>query len=172
MEYLAHAGSCGSTWTWDPNYYAPAGTCPGVTFGQGKPCLVLLRVCWLDSWAVIEKVKVPRNATTFKFFVYQMYQTGCYLSLNLSLKIAEQDGTEWEFDSKGMSLTTIHWKGNTKALKLNEHIRECVIEKVEIPAQFKGKTVAIGVNFNHRDETENGNWKTKWHLEGVSVIFD
>lgn len=84
--------------------------------------------------------------------------------------------SDLDFDKRhdfghGVVLKTIHWHGNTKKLPENKHIREIVIEDAEVPAQFKGKQVAIYVNFNHRDETTNGNWKTNWHLEGVSVMF-
>ena len=29
------------------------------TFGKDKPCLCLNYVCWMDPWAIIEKVKIP-----------------------------------------------------------------------------------------------------------------
>ena len=84
--------------------------------------------------------------------------------------MVEEVNSKFDFQN-GVKLVSKHWKGNTRALAADKHLRECVIEAVEIPSQFKGKTVAISVNFNHRDETINGNWKQKWHLEGVSVMI-
>ena len=57
IEFLSYAGGCSPTWSDTPSYYAPSGTCAGVTFS--RPCLVLKEVCWLDAWAIIEQVKVP-----------------------------------------------------------------------------------------------------------------
>lgn len=99
-----------------------------------------------------------------------MYQTGCFLSLDINIKMVEYVDDKFDFES-GTKLATYHWKGNVSGVETDKHIRECVIEAVKIPSKFMGKYVAISVNFNHTDETINGNWKQNWHLEGVSVMF-
>jgi hypothetical protein len=71
-EFLSYAGNNGCTWSWDARYYHH--NCPGVTFGEGKSCLTLIEVCFLDSQAIIENVRVSKNAATLNLFLYHMYE--------------------------------------------------------------------------------------------------
>lgn len=58
MEYLSYAGGNESMWTNNITYFN-RGCIVAQTFGKDKPCLCLHSVCWMDPWAIIEKVRIP-----------------------------------------------------------------------------------------------------------------
>ena len=72
LEYLVYAGGNESMWTNSPEYFNRG--CKGTIFG--KPCLVLKSVCWMNPWARLECVPVPRPDSKIDIYIYHMYDKG------------------------------------------------------------------------------------------------
>ena len=68
MEYLSYAGGNNSMWTNSSEYFDQKDV-DDSTFGL--PLLHLKTVCWMNPWAVVEKI--PAQAEKIDVFIYHIY---------------------------------------------------------------------------------------------------
>ena len=99
MEYLAYAGGNGSAWSNDSRYYNH--DCEGTVFG--KPCLVLKEVCWMDPWARLECVPVPRPDSQIDVYIYHMYGENFRMDNDFKIFAGKQE------DSDLTLISNIRW---------------------------------------------------------------
>ena len=86
MEYLSYGGGNNSMWTNDASYFKRIER-EDSTFGL--PLLHLDSVCWMNPWAVVEKI--PANATKIDVFIYHIYHNGFRMNNTCEIKIAAED---------------------------------------------------------------------------------
>ncbi len=86
-------------WTNSPEYFNRG--CKGTIFG--KPCLVLKSVCWMNPWAKLECVPIPRPDSQIDIYIYHMYGKGFRMNNQLVIFAGEQA------DSNLIPISTIPW---------------------------------------------------------------
>ena len=86
-------------WTNDTRYFNR--DCEGTVFG--KPCLVLDSVCWMNPWARLECVPVPRPDSEIDIYIYHMYCDNFRMNNNLIISAGDQSSKELE------TVKTIKW---------------------------------------------------------------
>ena len=77
-EYLAYGGANDSMWTNNSAYFERSGE--SLTF-EKKKRLHLKQVCWMNPFAVIEQVPIPKyGSPVAHIFFYHEYEEDCRLN--------------------------------------------------------------------------------------------
>jgi hypothetical protein len=72
----------------------------GKVFGDGKPCLVLETVCWMDPWGIIEGVKIPtRDNTKLSLCIYHAYQSSFRMRNEIKMEMADTSDAEHKWNA-------------------------------------------------------------------------
>jgi hypothetical protein len=76
IEYLAYGGGNESWHTTNLSYFKQC-SCKDTVFG--KPCLVLISVCWMNVWARVECVPIPDGESQIDVYIHHLYEDNFYM---------------------------------------------------------------------------------------------
>ena len=171
LEYLSYAGENESTWTEDPRYYNRECT-EGGNF-NGKPCLVLNRVCWMNPWCCVEGIDVPEaDKVLLDFHMLHNMLGNFNVKAAIRVRFCHFDPDDREASTKKENFThvALHHQlptPNGMWADRDQHVSEH-IASLEVPEEFHGKKMAVFVEVINK----SGMWKMGWHWEGVAIFVN
>jgi len=134
----------------------------------GRPCLHLIEVCWMNPWARLECVRVPKPDSKIDIYIYHMYGTRFDMSNTLKISASEQGSGELT------PINNIDWplkesSNQPRGKFLREFVTTITLPQLfssESEYPYKSKLVQIRLEIS----AEDGSWKSDWYFEGISAV--